>query len=461
MTSPDAISEIYASDIVSGFDIYKPEKMNDLFMRYGDQGAGFFGLIRSLGFEKEVALDDYGHYEEKRTHVSFKTANNESAPGAGVDMTLQLHADSLDGSGSTAKYYPRVFDTVMFPNEVVGYIVSITWNSTVFDVVIRPYDVLDNIGAITAGDEIIIISSAFSEGSGQPESAIRGVWEYTNTAQIIKETVGYTGSEMVNQTWFNVTSKGQKIPAYYFLGQIDLDYRMQLKIDGALLFNKKTTNTSAVDATTGRLIKTTEGLIPYTRRVGHEQPYTVGSFDVADFDDISLILDQEHAGNFQLALLGIKLHFEVEDVLKSYFMDTNINFTRQVVNDALFYGNESLSASVNFKYLTKGERTWLFKRLGNFNNPQTYGATGYDMPSMGVVLPINKKKDPVNKGMVESIGCRYRGLGKYSRRMEIWSVGGAGEGIKVTEFDTRETFMRAHIGAHYRGGNQFVLIDPS
>ena len=461
MASPDAFGAIYASDIVSGFDIYKPEKMNDLFMRYGDQGASYFGLIRSLGFEKSVALDTYGHYEEKRTHEIFKSANAESAPGAGVDMVLQLHADSLEGSGSTAKYYPRVFDSVMFANEVVGYIVSIAWNSTVFDVTVRPYDVLDDIGALDAGEEIIIYSSAFSEGSGQPESAIRGTWEYTNTAQIIKETVGFTGSEMVNQTWFNVTSKGQKIPAYYFLGQIDLDFRMQLKIDGALLFSKKVTNTGAVDATTGRDILATEGLIPYIRRVGHEHAYTVGSFDVADFDDINLILDQEHAGNYMLAMLGIKLHFEVEDVLKAYFQDTNINFTRQAVNDALFHSNESLSASVNFKYLTKGERTFIFKRMGNFSNPKTFGAVGYDMPSMGVVLPINKKKDPVNKGMVESIGCRYRGLGKYSRRMEIWSVGGAGEGIKVTEFDTRETFMRAHIGAHYRGGNQFVLIDPS
>jgi hypothetical protein len=51
--NPDAIAQIYASDIVSGFDIHKPEKMNVLFARYGDQGASYFQLLRSMGFESE------------------------------------------------------------------------------------------------------------------------------------------------------------------------------------------------------------------------------------------------------------------------------------------------------------------------------------------------------------------------------------------------------------------------
>jgi hypothetical protein len=49
-------AQIYASDIVSGFDIHKPEKLNTLFSRYGDQGASYFQLLRSMGFEKEVSL---------------------------------------------------------------------------------------------------------------------------------------------------------------------------------------------------------------------------------------------------------------------------------------------------------------------------------------------------------------------------------------------------------------------
>jgi hypothetical protein len=42
--------------------------------------------------------------------------------------------------------------------------------------------------------------------------------------------------------------------------------------------------------------------------------------------------------------------------------------------------------------------------------------------------------------------------------MEVWQVGGAGEGLKVTDIDERNTYQRCHIGAHQRGGNQMVLL---
>jgi hypothetical protein len=305
------------------------------------------------------------------------------------------------------------------------------------------------------------MSNAFSEGSGQPEGAVSGTWEYSNTAQIIKETIGYTGTEMVNQTWFDVTTKGQSIPAFYFKGQIDIDYRMALRIDGALLWGKQTTNTTGVidDDNENKVIKTTEGLIPYVRRVGNEQTYAAGAFDIDEFDEMDNTLDREFAGNYILGLLGITLHQEIENALKDYLENTNVSLARQASNDVLFNSNEALSVSVNFKYLTKSERTFLFKRMGVFNNRKLYGADGYDAPTMGVFMPINKRKDPVSGNMVDSIGTRYRALGKYSRRMEVWQVGGAGEGLKVTEFDKRNTYQRCHVGAHFRGGNQMLILE--
>jgi len=164
---------------------------------------------------------------------------------------------------------------------------------------------------------------------------------------------------MVNQAWFKVTSDGKSIPAYYYLGQVDLDYRTALRVDGALLFQKRTTNVSRSGTeptdplADDRIIKTTEGLFPYIARTGNVQPYTIGSFDIADFDDANLILDREFAGNHILFLLGIQFQAEVEDVLKLYFADTNITFARQIANNAIFNKNESLAASVNFKYLTR------------------------------------------------------------------------------------------------------------
>lgn len=457
--NPDAIAQIYASDIVSGFDIHKPEYLNTLFSRYGDQGASFFQLIRSMGFEKPVAADTYGHFEENHIHEIVHSRAIVAQPAQGDPITFVLDTTDLDANNN---FYIRKFDQLLFPNEVTGIVVDIdTTTPAAPEVTVEPNESTDRFPALTAGEELVIMSNAFSEGSGQPQGAVSGTWEYSNSAQIIKETIGYTGTEMVNQTWFDVTTKGQSIPAFYFKGQIDIDYRMALRIDGALLWGKQTTNITGVidDDNENRVIKTTEGLVPYIRRVGNEQTYTAGAFDVDEFDDMDNTLDREFAGNYILGLLGITLHQEIENALKDYFANTNIQFARQTTNDVLFKANESLGASVNFTYLTKSERTFLFKRLGTLNNRKLYGATGYNGPTMGIFMPINKRKDPVSGNMVDSIGTRYRALGKYSRRMEVWQVGGAGEGLKVTEFDKRNTYQRCHVGAHFRGGNQMLILE--
>jgi len=113
---------------------------------------------------------------------------------------------------------------------------------------------------------------------------------------------------------------------------------------------------------------------------------------------------------------------------------------------------------VNFTYMTKSERTFLFKRMGSFNNKKLMGADGYTARQMGIFMPINKKKDPVTGNMVDSFGTRYRALGKYSRKMEVWKVGGAGD-VKLTDIDEQNTYQRCHIGAHFRGGNQMVILE--
>jgi hypothetical protein len=459
--NPDAVAQLYASDIVSGFDIHKPEKLNTLFSRYGDQGASYFQLLRSMGFEKEVSLDTYSHYEENRIHEICINLGTVTGHGVGDPITFTLDPTSLDGSNN---FYVRLWDVLLFPNEVTGSVTEIAdAGTTTPDITVTLNDDTEQFPDLAALDEIIIISNAFSEGSGQPDPAIRGTWEYENDAQIIKETIGVTGSEMVNQTWFQVNTMGAKTNAYYHLGQVDIDYRTALRIDGALLFGKRTVNTLLVDATTGRPIKTTEGMVPYIRRVGNEQSYTSGGFDVLEFDEMDNTLDREGAGNYILGLLGITLSQDIENSLVTYFADTNINYARQTTNEVLFNANEAMSASINFKYLTKSERTFLFKRMGVLNNPKLYGATGYESigPKLGMFMPINKKKDPVSGNMVESIGTRYRGLGKYNRRMEVWQVGGAGEGLKVTDIDDRNTYQRCHVGAHFRGGNQMVLMEPA
>jgi hypothetical protein len=319
----------------------------------------------------------------------------------------------------------------------------------------------NDILTVGAGETVIIISGAFSEGSGQPKGAVRGSIEIFNDAQIIKETIEATGSEMTRQTWTEVTDQNNNVRAYYMLGQVDMDYRLSLKMDGAMLFGKRTTNDLAIDPDTGRPIKTTQGVIPAIRERGHDYPVAEGDFDVPDFDDIDRILDQEGASSYVMSMVGIKRHQEIENVLYEYLQNTEESFATDVMATDLFGGGldgKSKAVSVNFQSLFKSERKFLFKRMNNFNNPKTYGSEGFGAPNFAVMMPLSKSKEPRTGKPLESVGVRYRELGPYNRRMEVWTVGGAGEGLKVTEFDKRNWYQRVHVGAHHNKVNQMLLV---
>jgi hypothetical protein len=459
---PQAIADIYSQDVLSGFDFYKPEFLETLFRRYGDQGMSYFQLLRTLGWEKSSARSTYGHFEENRTHEIFHSRNNAGAPGAGVNHVITLDQIDLDSNNA---FYPRLYDEVLFPNETVGYISDIDTTSPTGPVLtIVPVDLTDDLGALSGNDPLIIFSNIWSPGSGQPTGAVKGTYQYENDHQIIKETITSTGSQLVQQLWFKqYGDDGKTITGYYSLGMLDIDYRMNLRIDGALLFGKRVTNTAAVDPVTNAALQGTEGVFPFVRRLGNVSVIADGAFAMTDFDTIDRTLDQEGVGKYTLSLWGIERHQEVEGVLKSYLDNASTQYAVKAFNNDILKSNDSLGAVINFQYVLKSERLFMMKRFNNLNNPKLYGVGGdYKMPQYGLLLPMGMKKDPVNKNMVRSIGCRYASLGNYSRRTEVWEVGGAGPSrMKVTEFDNTNMYQRAEIGAHNMGGNQFVLVSPT
>lgn len=453
--TPDAVASIHSSSVISTFDAHKPDIQQKLFRANNGQGGEFLNTIRSLGFSQVAKLDEYSHFEDKLIHPTFHTRNAITAGAAGAQVAITLDTVDLD-SGN--RFYPRVNDEVMFPNETVGVITSIdTAIATAPVITVKIFEAADVVPAMAAGAEIIIFSGVHGEGTGQPTGAVVGVKKYTNCAQIIKETVNATGTALVDQIWFSM--KDQKgNPGYFSKANIEMDYRLATKIEGALLWGKK--NTNAVTDAQGNSLKTTGGLIPALRDRGQFTQVTPGNFSIPTFDTIERTLDAEWVGPYSCMMLGINLHQDVENKLFTYLQDTNISFNRKAMNDALFGSEkgESIAANVNFKSFTKSQRTFLMKRMDCFSNKNTYGAAGYGAKDMGVILPINKRKDPVNGDDVESLGIRYRGLGGYSRMSELWDIKGAGGGVYMTDVDAKNTYTRAHIGAHQRGVNQMMLI---
>lgn len=467
-TKPGVISTLYDSTFVSNLDLHKPQVLNTLFKRYNSQGSAYL-LTRSLGFEKPVAGDTYGHFEEDLYHETFKqhaSGASTASTSNKAAVTLVLHADRITDA------YVRVGDIITFPDETQGIVTAVNQDpdseSYGYTTVLPLGDY--KLPAVAANAELAITSGAFPEGSGMPDPVASGVTYFDNDAQIIKEAIGVTGSELVNETWIAQFNEAGEFQGYYRTGQAQMDYRIMTKIDGMFLVGNRFDNTGgrAVNSAVSKYAnKTSMGLIPSIRQYGNTHDYSVGDFTMADFDDIDITLEREFVGSDTPLWfpMGLSLYQEVENMLVDYLANTNIDYARKAVNQMLFKGDESLGISINFAYVQKSSRTFLLHKMGGFSNLKTYGLTGYPYEKMGLIVPLDKGKDPKTKEDISSIGIRYRAMGAYNRRMIVSPLHGIGAtpagGIPVHTIDKSNTYQMVHMGNEFFGLNRMIVIDPA
>jgi hypothetical protein len=130
----------------------------------------------------------------------------------------------------------------------------------------------------------------------------------------------------------------------------------------------------------------------------------------------------------------------------------------QLASD-VFGNDKGLAASVGFTYLKKAGRTFAFNVMGLWTHPKIYGAPGFNISTMAAFAPLGKQADKKTGQLLPYLGMIYGAKGGYSRKSEIWTLSGAGPGLKVLQEDLSKLCMRAHIGAEHVAGNQMVLVE--
>jgi hypothetical protein len=463
-----------ASKIITTFDIDKPEVRAQLFRIRGNQGMNFFAILESLGYSRPVTANKSRQYEEDWIHNSIHLGNSMTATGNPNEYTFELsttagNLDYLETNvtspyNTTGQYvFPvKQWDIITLPENNAKLLitgVSISGSTCTLTVkhmnpTVGPFTLANYI----AGVELILTGNAFSEGSDQNDGIVnKPLIDYAYT-QIIKSTFKWTGSQAVTQPWFREYSDGKGIPAYYIVGQENTEYEQALSIDAALLFGALT-EVSIVDTDTNEPIQTTEGIDPYIKRKGQNVPYVPGTFSIPLFDYMDKILEQEGAPAWMGAFLGTDLDNEKDNTLKPYFQNTMQDYQRERAVADLFGNNPGLSMSVNFRYLQKGYRTWCFTRMPQFNMAKLWGAAGYNTSKLGLFWPLATKPDKNNpNNRIPYMGMIYRELGGYNRKTEVFSLLGAGPGMKVTSRDVNKLNMRSDIGAEHCGGNQMLRL---
>ena len=472
---PDAVRSPYASDIVSSFDVHKPEYLMQLFADKGHNISMYQKITSMYGFEVPAANDTVRHFENRDWHRPITVRSNVTDPGAGNTATITLATGDLDASN---RFYPQVGDLVLKSNGIRGRVSAVDTSTPAAPTLTLTLSrATDTWGAFTANEELAIHSQAFGEGSGQPVSIVTGTNEYQQNLQIIKETITYTGSEATNQSWvraFDQNNSGERVSntslmngnnanflGYYNTGILDSEARLALKIDGAALFGRRSTNTADVDEN-GRRVLTCDGLDVVTEDRGQTINYTSGGFAITDWDALDRNYDAQRVmGKAFCSLLGTTLYQQVENAAVEYFQDTNIEFTRKAMSELLWKGNDALVATVNFKMFTKSTRTYMLDKLGMLDDPYLGGIFGTGTGSyseQGYTIPMSMSTVRDSYGMSKKLptfGFRYKKLGKFNRRMETWAVGGIGD-RKITEFDNENIYMRCHVAPQFVKAGHFV-----
>lgn len=455
---------ILTESIVSLFNWAPPQYWNKIAARFGVQFDGIYQALAVMGREEAVAADIWYAYEENRYNRSITAYSvSTTTPGAGGAVTVTLPSGEHWNSGKVS--FPRDGDIVMTVDEIpcLVYNKSTTVDSA-HTITIKPLDATDDIGNITS-EKLIIISGAHAAGTGQPDGTVVGATKRTFYAQILKETVGQEGTQFVNEKWFKAVDDGRSVDGWYNPGLGRAEYFLNRKIDGAFTWGKA--NTNSITATTDRgsvnTIYTTQGLVPWISAQGKEMSITSGAFDMADLDEVTLYLKQQGiVAPVAMFFVGAQLAQDVRNATQAYIDGNGTDYTRIV--DTMFGGNAERAMAVNFKAIGLGDMTYMLKEVPAWSDPTAYAETGFNMGKYGIIMPIDSYKDPKQGVILQNLSARYRALGAYSRKFEVWNVSGAGGGAYkpyVTDVDEAMLYLRTHMGLQALKMNQGVIMRGS
>lgn len=472
-----------ATPVVSTLYDYDPFSiMRAIFMRHG-MPPTFLQVLDMMGpdFNRGVSAPTTGHYE-KDWIESLVKIGSVVTPSAGVGTNLVLALDatmmynpSITVGGVAAQAsYPRVRQILQSPTGKQGMIIAKNTSVTPHQITVRPLKTtVDLAGAFIATGTYFISNNAHAQGSGLPQGVLPRLYKYTNTFQITKEAFGITGTEMTNKTFAQVRAGEDGS----IMLQLDMDTvkRFDKARSGSILWgdqiNNITDTATAVDYDIP--ISGTEGFIPWTTVNAHTDPYTTGSYAIADFYVVTTIMEQESIGTNELLTLdGYNLWVEREKAMVTFFANSTWPMMMKKVqskyeltfDDWQPEDDNDFIQWLGFRGYHVGGFTVFFKKMNEFSEAVGAGAAGYTYNTWSIYIPLTNVTDRSSGRQRPLIGYEWKAIEGYSRKAIVAQLGGVGVGgqggykpIAVNEFDALRCGMVSELAFHGATANKIVV----
>jgi hypothetical protein len=330
-------------------------------------------------------------------------------------------------------------------NYVRAFVTGVT--STQFTAI--PTDPADTLPTYASATEIVILSNAHGEGSGQPRSLSSRTLKFTNQLQIFKETMSITGTEENVMLWVDVEDEdGNKAPYYMLKGENDTWRRFENFKELGLLMGEKITNTAITDVqfAADTPITSTEGLIPFILGNGVTSNYSgITGFTLADHETLIKELDKQKGSKQNLFQCGIELSGQLDRELGD-------RFTSGAISYGSFNFDDAKRVSLEFDTYSVMGYTFHKKTYDAFNDLQTLGAAGYTFPKDGMILPMDNRTLVDNGERMSVPSLRIRHLKDRAMKVSFNDL------FEVDGTDKIEIRYLSQCGFEGTAGNRFAYV---
>ena len=440
----------------------KPDVAIQIIKQYSDQFKHTVGLDLSLmGAEVGIGAETHSAFVEGRfwSVITAMDSPAASAPGGTQDITIDVDASN--------RFFPKVGNIIMYEGagNITGSIVAVDVAVPASPVITVQAAAGVTLPAVTATHEIAIITSAWGEGTGQPNSSVKLYDRLDYQLQIIKDAKGWTGSQLTNNAWVDVSEYGTGFD-WYNVGMADLDAAQYRLEENALLLGSGGTYTVAsttglVDAEGDGTYTETKGIMPWIRERGHiDSTVTATNWDITDLDDVDDYLKtQGDVSPIVLGYVGGLLARRISSqlgTLQGFGRDAT-NTLSQYIGGQGYDAVAAHSRAVNMSFMEYQNinRTYAFREIASFSDSTGLGAANYNFNQYSIWLPMANITDGKSGAKMPLVSILYKELGGYSRRREMFTIAGAGGNSASynSEIDKKKINMRSHIGLAFHKPN--------
>ncbi len=374
-----ATSENYA--LISGYDIYDRDFYKKLIKKVPRAAAlQWMRSVKGYMSKRQAIRSTYYYHEEGQWMSAAATI--AVAVDNTTNMTLTLSAADHTNTGTSS--FPVVGQTVLFENEVVGYVQAVSRvSANAHTVTVYPVDTTNYnlVAAAQVGSTMVFYSNAQQEESTATETRVPKTNKVTNYVQTFREGYKMTDTALQNQTEFSYN--GQKF--LHPKGIDDTMDRFGMQEDLGLLINPASNGLVNAGAKTIQLAK---GLIPQITDNGNTLEY-FGTPDMTTVDDAILILNRSYGETEYLLGQGLNLNLGWKNWLIDFAKggDNNISFSA-------FDGGSQQAISLNFKSINIEPYTFHMQTWAVMAHADTLGAGNMPYKDMAIFIPMGKTKNP-------------------------------------------------------------------